>query len=60
MTWGELLKLYPDCTNGILEDYLLRKKVVFDTSGRHNLEVLSIYYDDKNDVIRIDIGEDGE
>lgn len=59
MTLGSLLHalLAPD---HLPKDMMAsRQEVVFDTSGRGGLHLLSVYYGDDG-KIHIDIGEDGE
>ena len=50
--------------NGKMSDeeleILKNSKVLFDTSGRADLELLSVYYSKEDNKIHIDIGNGGE
>lgn len=60
MTLQELLTVIavPDHSRHMSPEELLNKKVVFNTSSRNNLVLLSVYMNE--DVINIDIGDEDE
>lgn len=59
MTLDNLLSII-DCdidhAENITGQEMSSKRVVFNTLTRHNMDLLSVYYDDETDTINIDVG----